>query len=290
MKEKISLIGGDLRISNLAQMLEEDGSEVSVYGMEKSEEIMENKNIKKSDSLDEVIANSDIIIGSIPFASDENKTYATFSEKDIKITELAKKRNKNKIFIAGNINEKSYELLSKSYGEVIDVMKRDELVILNTIATAEGAVEIAIKNTDTILHGSKVLVLGYGRVGKIVAQKFYGLSAKVSCAARKQSDMAWISAYRYNALNINKFGEELKEYDIIINTVPKIIINEGHMKYMNKNVLMIDLASSPGGIDRDAAKKMNLRLIWALALPGKVAPITSARFIKETIYNVLSEQ
>ena len=290
MKEKISLIGGDLRISNLAQMLEKDGSDVSVYGMEKSEEIMENQNIKKGNTLDEVIENSDIIIGSIPFASDENKTYATFSEKDIKITDLAKKKNKDKIFIAGNINDKSYELLSKSYGEVIDVMKRDELVILNTIATAEGTVEIAIKNTDTILHGSNVLILGYGRLGKVTAQKFSGLSAKVSCAARKSSDIAWIKAFGYNAVNINKLGEELKDFDIIINTVPKIIINEKQMKYMKKNVLMIDLASNPGGIDREAAKKMGLKLIWALALPGKVAPLTSAKFIKETIYNVLSEQ
>ena len=286
MKEKISLIGGDLRISNLAQMLEKDGSDVSVYGMEKSEEIMENDNIKKGDNLDEVIEKSDIIIGSIPFASDENKTYATFSEKDIKITDLAKKKNKNKIFIAGNINEKSYDLLSQSYGEVIDVMKREELVILNTIATAEGAIEIAIKNTDTILHGNKVLVLGYGRVGRVVAQKFFGLSAKVSCAARKPSDIAWIKAFGYNALNINKLGNELKEFDIIINTVPQIIINEKHMKYMKKDVLMIDLASNPGGIDRDAAKKMNLRLIWALALPGKVAPATTAKYIKETIYQI----
>ena len=137
---------------------------------------------------------------------------------------------------------------------------------------------------------NKVLVLGYGRVGKVVAQKFFGLSARVTCAARKPSDLAWINAFGYNALNINKLGKELEEFDIIINTVPKIIINEEHMKYMKKNVLMIDLASNPGGIDREAAKKMGLRLIWALALPGKVAPLTSAKFIKETIYNVLSEQ
>ena len=130
MKEKISIIGGDLRIVNLAQMMQQDGKEILVYGMEHSEEIMENKNIIKTKTLDEAIENANIIIGSIPFASDDNKMYATFSEKDIKIEDLVKRNNKNKKFIAGSINEKSYKLLSGSFGGVIDVMKREELVIL----------------------------------------------------------------------------------------------------------------------------------------------------------------
>ena len=84
MEKNISLIGGDLRIINLAEMLEQDGNKVTVYGMEKSEEITQNKNIKKVKSIGEAISNSEIIIGSIPFASDESKMYATFSEKDIR--------------------------------------------------------------------------------------------------------------------------------------------------------------------------------------------------------------
>ena len=289
MKEKISLIGGDLRIVNLAQMMQKDGKDILVYGMEHSEEIMGNENILKAKTLDEAIENSNIIIGSIPFASDDNKMYATFSEKDIKIEDLVKKNNKSKKFIAGSINEKSYKLLSSSYGGVIDVMKREELVILNTIATAEGAIEVAIRNTDTILLGSKVLVLGFGRVGKVVARKFYELSAKVTCAARRKTDLAWIRAFGYDDVDINTLGKDLNKYDIIINTVPQIIINKDLMKYMKKDVLMIDLASNPGGINREQAKELDLKLVWALALPGKVAPVTSAHFIKETIYNVLSE-
>lgn len=289
MKEKISIIGGDLRIVNLAQMMEQDGKEICVYGMEQSEEIMENENIIKSNSLDEALDNSNIIIGSIPFASDDNKMYATFSNKDIEIKDLVKKNNKNKKFIAGSINEKSYNLLSNSYGGVIDIMKREELVILNTIATAEGAIEVAIRNTDTILLGSKVLVLGFGRVGKVVARKFYEMCAKVTCAARRKTDLAWIRAFGYDDVDIYSLGKNLNKYDIIINTVPQMIINKDIMKYMKKDVLMIDLASTPGGINREDAKELNLKLIWALALPGKVAPVTSAHFIKETIYNILSE-
>ena len=124
-------------------------------------------------------------------------------------------------------------------------------------------------------------------MAKVVAKKFDGISAKVTCAARKNTDLAWIKALGYEAVNINKLGEDLKQYDIIINTVPQMIIDKEEMQYMSKNVLLIDLASTPGGINTEDAQKLNLKFVWALALPGKVAPITSAEFIKDTIYNIL---
>ena len=168
-------------------------------------------------------------------------------------------------------------------------MKREELAVLNTISTAEGAIQIAIENTNKILHGSKVLVLGFGRIGKVLARKLAGLSVKVTCAARKDEDLAWIKAYGHMSTNINALGENLSEYDIIINTVPHLILNEERLQYVKQDTLLIDLASNPGGIDKKVAKDKNIKLIWALALPGKVAPVTTAEFIKDTIYNILKE-
>ena len=287
MDRKISVIGGDLRISKLAIMLAEDGNHVSVYGMEKSNEIEENTKITKCKDLEDAINRSDIIIGSVPFLKGDKEMYATFSEEHIQLKDLVKSEHKDKLFIAGSIPEKAKTELLKSYGNVVDMMEREELVILNTIATAEGAIEVAINNTDKILHGSKVLVLGFGRVGKVVARKFYELSTRVSVAARKTTDLAWIEAFGYEAINIKSLKEDMANFDIIINTIPQMIITKNTMKYMKKDVLLIDLASTPGGINRDDAKELNLKLVWALALPGKVAPVTSAKFIKETIYNIL---
>ena len=283
-----SIIGGDLRLSKLAEMMTDDGKEVYTYAMENSEEILKNKKIIQCDTLDEAIEKGDVIICSIPFLKTDGTIYTTFSDKKIAIEDLCKKKDMNKIFIAGSISESVKNILEKSYKAVIDIMKQEELVILNTIATAEGAIEVAIQNTDTVLHGSKVLVLGFGRVAKVVAQKFKNLSTEVTCAARKDTDLAWIKAMGYKAVNINFLGEDLKQYDIIINTVPKMIIDKNEMQYMNKNVLLIDLASVPGGISAEDASKLDLKFVWALALPGKVAPVTSAEFIKETIYNVLN--
>lgn len=266
---KFSVIGGDLRLSNLARTLANDENEVYVFGMEKAKDIINDERIKKCKNVNETIEKSNTIITSIPFLKDENEVYATFSDDIIQLDDLIENNHKNKTLIAGSISKNAKEKLEASYGKVIDIMNEEELVVLNTIATAEGAVDVAIQNTDITIHGSQVLILGFGRVAKEVANKFHGLSAKVTCAARKKSDLAWGKALGYGAVNIYDLREDLKQYDIIINTIPQMIIDKEEMQYMNKNVLLIDLASSPGGINTNDAQKLRLKFVWALALPRK---------------------
>jgi dipicolinate synthase subunit A len=289
MKHKFLILGGDLRSSRLAEMLAKDNHKVYVYGQENSDEVLDDKEIEKCNSLKTAIDKADIIVGPVPFSNNGESINAPFSESKIMIDDLLKS-NKGKIFVGGNIREEIKSKLGEKYSEVIDLMKREELAVLNTIATAEGTIQVAINNTDKILQGSKVLILGFGRVGKILASKFRNLSAIVTCAARKVSDFAWIKAYGYDCLDINDMLYDLKDFDIIINTVPQTIIKEKELKHMNPDVLLIDLASAPGGIDSKMAVNMGLKFVWALALPGKIAPSSSAEFIKETIYNIIDER
>ena len=43
------------------------------------------------------------------------------------------------------------------------------------------------------------------------------------------------------------------------------------------------------GVDFEKAKEMGIKTIWALSLPGKVAPVTAAGFIRDTVYNIIDE-
>lgn len=285
---KFAIIGGDLRIVKLADMLAKEENEIYVYGLENAEDIKNKPNIIQCNSIKKAIQDVEIVIGPIPFSSNGNTINAPFSEKEITVREMMHVINA-KVLIAGGISPEVYNLANDEYVEIIDIMKREELAVLNTIATAEGTIQIAIENTNKILHGSKVLILGFGRIGKVLARKLAGLSAKVTCAARKDEDLAWIQAYGHNATNINSLGENLKHFDIIINTVPHMILNEEKLKFVKEECFLIDLASNPGGIDKKAVKDKNLKFVWALSLPGKVAPTTSAEFIKDTIYNILKE-
>lgn len=289
MKNKIAIIGGDLRIVKLAIMLANEGNDIYVYGLEKAEEIKNIDNIIECDTIKAAIKNSEIVIGPIPLSSNGITVNTPFSDNEITIRDVMNEISA-KIFIAGSIKPEVYKMVNDEYVEIIDIMKREELAVLNTIATAEGTIQIVIENTNKILHGSNVLILGFGRIGKVLARKLAGLSAKVTCAARKDEDFAWIQAYGHNSININNIGENLGKYDIIINTVPNMILSEERLKYVKKECLLIDLASNPGGIDRNAVKEMNLKFVWALSLPGKVAPITSAEFIKETVYNIINKK
>lgn len=289
MKDRYLVLGGDLRNVKLAGMLADDGNKVYSFGQERSDEVLDDGRIEKCTSLKQALEKSQVIIAPVPFSGNGESINTPFSDEKIMIDELLK-NNKSKIFISGSIKDDIKKKLDENYMQVVDIMKRDDLAILNTIATAEGTIEVAIKNTDKILQGSRVLILGFGRVGKIVANKFSKLSAIVTCAARKVSDLAWIKAYGYNSLNINDMLYDLNEFDIIINTVPQTIIKERELKHMDSEVLLIDLASTPGGIDGKMATSMGLKFIWALALPGRIAPSSSAKFIKDTVYNILEER
>lgn len=285
---KFAIIGGDLRTIKLAVMLAKEQNQVYVYGLEKAEELKNIKNIEQCESIKKTIQEVEIVIGPIPFSSNGKTINMPFSDKEISIREMMHVINA-KVLIAGGITPEVYEMANDEYIEIIDIMKREELAVLNTIATAEGTIQVAIENTNKIIHGSEILILGFGRIGKVLARKLAGLSAKVTCAARKDEDLAWIQAYGHKATNINSLGENLKLYDIIINTVPHIILNEERLKYIKKDCLLIDLASNPGGIDKKSVKDNKLKFVWALSLPGKVAPITTAEFIKDTIYNIIKE-
>ncbi len=288
MKNKFAIIGGDLRIIKLTEMLADEENEIYVYGLEKSEDIKNKANIIQCDSIKKAIQNVEIVIGPIPFSSNGVTLNTPFSEKEITVREMMHAINA-KVLIAGGISPEVYGMANDEYIEIIDIMKREELAVLNTIATAEGTIQIAIENTNKILHGSEVLILGFGRIGKVLARKLAGLSAKVTCAARKDEDLAWIQAYGHKATNINTIGENLRQYDIIINTVPHMILNQERLQYLKDDCLLIDLASNPGGIDKKAVKDRKFKFVWALSLPGKVAPTTSAEFIKDTIYNIVKE-
>lgn len=275
---------GDLRIIKLAEMLIEEGVEVFSYGLEKSEL----KELNKCESIPELMKHSDIILGPIPFSSNGNTINTPFGKKNVLITEVLDNLE-GKTLIAGSIKSNIYDIASKKNIKVIDILKREELAVLNAVSTAEGTIKIAIEETLKNIHGSNILVMGFGRIGKILSNMLKGLGANVSCEARKNSDLAWIKAYGYEPIPITNLKENLNRFDIIINTIPYIILDKDNLKQVKNDTLIIDLASNPGGVDREEVKKHQIKFIWALSLPGKVAPVTSAEFIKETLYNIFDE-
>lgn len=298
------ILGGDKRNIKLVQLLANENDIVYTYGLEKAEELKYIKNLKVCDTFEEMLNNANCIIGPIPFSKDNTNVNMPYCKNNLTIQGCISKINEisrineiqkaeeikstRKKLIVGQISEKTIQE-ANSNCEIIDLMKNEELTIFNTIATAEGTIQVIMENTEKILQGMNVLILGFGRVAKVLARKLEGLQMKITCAARKDSDLAWIETYGYSSQNIYKLEDVISKYDVIVNTVPSIVISENELKNVQKEVLMIDLASYPGGIDFEQAKLKNVKAILASGLPGKVAPESSAIFIKIAIKNILSK-
>ena len=302
----ISVVGGDKRTVELVKLLEKDKHEICLFGLGKSEEL---SNFKHASNLEEALQNADLIITSIPLSKDGKKINAVFTEKTILIEDFFQKAKntimaamsatstvpspftsppKNTIIVTGNITDEiSKYIRIENHNKIIDVMKEEELTIKNAIPTAEGAIQIAMEKSNITIHNSKCLVLGFGRIGKLLSKMLSGIGAKVYCEARKQQDLAWIQAYGYNPIHLKNIDRVLNQFDFIFNTIPYVIIDKQRLEKIKKECILIDLASKPGGIDFNQAKEMNLQVEWALALPGKVAPKTAAEYIYEIIAQLI---
>ncbi len=286
--EKISftIIGGDLRNIILGNILHAEKHKVNLFGFSNS--TYETK-LTECFSLEEAIDDSDVVIGPLPCAFDGETINAPFHNGRILIKDVFSLMKKNQLFIAGMINEKTLNLAKVCGVHAVDLLKREEMAVLNAIPTAEGAIQIAMEETPTTIHGSNVLILGYGRVGKVLAKMLYGIGANVYVEARKYSDLSWIDSYGYKPIFIEDLSDNLKTMNIVINTIPSMILDRKLLSFLNKECLVIDLASKPGGIDLEAAGELGVKTIWALSLPGKVAPLTAAQYINTTVKNIISE-
>lgn len=294
MSYNFFIIGGDKRILYLAQDLKEEKNNIKLYGFDKlfdNEEIFEDDDFKMAKSLNEINKN-DIIISAFPMSFDGENIYAPFAKEDkiIKLDELEKiLKDENHILFAGKIpdkikkqNENKKEQTENQTG-IYDFYDDEKITILSTISTAEGAIAKAIEETEISLDGANVLVLGFGRVGKMLANKLHAMNANVYVEARKERDLAWIRALGYNSIPLTKLNENLCKMDIIFNTVPAMILDKEKLILLNRKILIIDLASKPGGVDFETCKKMKFNASLYSGIPGKVAPRTVATYLKDYI-------
>lgn len=250
------IIGGDLRNFYLAKQLLSKGNNVSLFGFE---------NIEKNNVNENNIESSNVIVLPMPFTKDNKNLNLVYSDNKIPVNEFIEKLNE-KIIFSGNLETKYIEKLKRNNCKIIDIMKDEEFAILNAIPTAEATIEIMLKNSRKALQSCNCLVMGFGRIGKILSNKLKSLNANVTCIPMNGEEKAWAIAYGQNIVNSNI---NLYEYDIIVNTIPKDILKE-KLRKVNKETLIIDVASKPYGIDRKIVEEEKLNFIEALALPREI--------------------
>lgn len=245
-REKFAIIGGDKRQIYLANILAQEGFVVKTYGIDAGE--LDNEVIKTA-SISEAIENVDVVIGPLPCSKDDETVNCMNADEKIYLKDIFKVMNKNQLFFAGFMSEKINQTAHAFNVYTIDYFEREELVVLNCIPTAEGAIGIAIAELPITIHDSNCLILGFGRIGKVLSKMLQGIGANVSVEARNHGDLAWISSYGYIPIHLESLEDHLGEFDIIFNTIPSIILDTKMLRKVKKDCLIIDLASKPGGVD-----------------------------------------
>lgn len=285
-RRKYAVIGGDMRNIFLAELLKKDYQYVEIYGFDKSGK----PGVSKNSSLEPILGEAQVIAGGIPLTTDDGYLWTPLSEFRTPIDEIIEKVPAKSLFVAGKIQQDIKSRLTQKGVKCVDILEREELAILNAVPTAEGTVCILIEELPITLMDSRILIVGYGRIGKILSKMLHGLGSDVWVAARNYEDIAWIEAQGLKPVPMSQLARYVSDMDAIVNTVPALVITREILKKARCGCFLLDLASSPGGIDFQAAEELGFKVKWCLGIPGKVAPLTAGNIIRRTIYNILEEE
>lgn len=273
---KFGILGGDLRYKYIYDMLKKDGFEVKIFKNKFIEDCVE--------TLEDLLKEIDILICPVPFSKDNENIFISEYEQIPFENFLNKLKNFDIKLLAGGVIPKNFEKMCKNFNiKTFDFFNENSIAIFNAVPTAEGAIQSAMEESHKTIFGSKSLVLGYGRCGKILANSLSGLNSDVTVTYRKDEDNAYINCYGMSSLNISKLKENIQNFDFIFNTIPDCILNAEILKKVNKESVIIDLAQAPGGVDYNFARKLNLKAIYCPALPGRVAPYSAGEILKVAI-------
>ena len=275
----IALIGGDRRTACMAPAFTEKGYRVICYGTMK---IPADNKIYCSRSLREAVDNAPVIVCGIPFEKN-GCLYCEQKQPDITLTELQRLLRKHQKIFGGVIPQDFRRLCEEREIGCYDFMREEPLTIFNAIATAEGAILEALMHKDTQLHQSTVLVLGYGRCGKVLADKLKGLSACVTVCSGQAQELALAASLGLDTLPLSRLRQEISCYEYLFNTIPAYVLTKPCLENMNKASLIIDIASNRAGMDYDAAKALNIHALYCPGLPGKYAGLSCAKRLAEYV-------
>ena len=272
-----AVLGGDKRLIYCGRSMQEDGYSVFFCGFEKCGEELSAEPCKPI----ELINNCDAIILPLPCTRDGAFISTPFSDKPLPVSLLAEAAGFKPVFCGMS------EKLPFSGKNIFDYSKVEGFAAENAILTAEGAIELAMRETENTINGSDCLVTGSGRIARVLCSMLKGLGARVTAAARNAEARVLLKAEGINAVSISDMGTR---YDIIFNTVPSMLFDRKILKVLEGSPLITDLASAPYGVDINAAQALGLRAVRALSLPGKTAPKKAGIIIKNAVYHILGEE
>ena len=271
MTDRFLIIGGGIRLEKACEAFVRKGYTAEIY--------------KGGKPLKNAIDEADVVLLGLPASSDGINVDTEHGEK-ISLRDIAALCSGRKKLLGGRFSEKEKALFDIYSVRWADYAACEEFEILNAVPTAEGAIQIAMEEFPFTIHSSRVVITVFGKVGKALSIRLAALGAECTVVARKASQRAEAESMGFNAVDFPSLPHVAKECQILFNTVPALVCDKNVLSALTPSQGIIDLASKPGGVDLECAKAFGVNVVWALGLPGKVAPTCAGEIIQKIACNI----
>ncbi|MFF2155558.1 dipicolinate synthase subunit DpsA [Paenibacillus chitinolyticus] len=285
---EVIFIGGDARQLEVIDKLIELDASVTLIGFDNLQKPFAGAAGKRLSP--EALEKADALVLPVVGTDEQGRVESIFSGNELTLTaDLLGSLPKHAVIYTGMAKPYLKQLCESQGLKLVELLERDDVAIYNSIPTAEGALMIAIQNTDITIHGSQSMVLGFGRTGLTMARTLQGLGAKVKVGVRKPEHFARALEMGFTPFYTRELYQEVANIDLLFNTIPTMIVTAQIITNIPHRAVLIDLASKPGGMDFRFAEKRGIKAMLAPGLPGIVAPKTAGRILANTLSQLMVE-
>ncbi len=283
---RIAVLGGDARSFFYIPALLEAGAVVKAVGFDKAVSLVPCELV----GLAEALIWANVVILPMSGVASDGSLVAPYTDNSLALAaDACALTQAGLLVLTGVANAHLKELAAVHGWRLVEIANINDLAILNSVPSAEGAIQMAMEASDITIHSSICLVLGFGRCGTTLALDLAGLGADVLVAARSPDDLARAKICGYQAVNFLNLANEISKADFIFNTAPALVLPRALLMLTKQEVVIIDIASGLGGVDYAAARRLGRKAFLAPSLPGKIAPRSAGRIIGELLPGIINK-
>lgn len=283
---RVAVIGGDQRELILVQALQEEGFDVVVVGYPQMRELAR---VTFAPSVVEAVKGAVAVVAPMS-NTDEHGVVLSHLDPSVRLVlddEAFQAMEDGTTLFIGVAKPIIERRAARYRVRLVQMAELDEIAILNSIPTAEGAIARAMAELPVTLHGTSVIVIGYGRCGITLARMLAGIGARVRVVARSKAQLARAFEAGLAIGELADLKTYLPEARVVFNSVPTRVLGRDNLLRMHRDTLIIDIASAPGGTDFDVAKELGIKAFLDLGIPGKVAPDTAGQILARTVPDLI---
>lgn len=292
----VAVVGGDLRMLHAAYRLGEKGARIQMLALGDPAP----NTCLLSETLSDVAKNADTLLLPLPTTRDGVTVNCPRSpDRSVTLDEIAALlRERPDLHLLGGLLPRALLDALPEGVRTTDYYEDEALLLRNAYLTAEGALMLAMQETDCALRGKTAAVIGYGRIGKLLARLLLSVGMEVTVCARRRESLLWAAADGCRPLQIGdaaRAGHGLFPlccgHLVLFNTVPEQVLDRDLLLRLEPGTLLVDLASAPFGARdedvREAERANGLRYVRAPGIPGQYAPHDAGYAIADCVAETL---